>query len=232
METKINTNAIPDGGIDIEKLKAGIVPDISHLETKEDASAKLQEAKDYTDTKVAGLIDSAPETLNTLKEVADAIQENETVVDALNSAIGNKANSSDVYNKQEVDDKIDAIPTTTFQYAANESEVPAERVPGVVYLVGNEIAYTFEFLSDFYSIMKNGQDNIDCKTNCESLDVFNEFFKFVYDDSFIKSIDTEMLITDGLINLYTSGENGITTLQCVRIADNFIIDSIEIEVYD
>ncbi|MBE6336243.1 MAG: hypothetical protein E7066_06175 [Lentimicrobiaceae bacterium] len=137
METKINTNAIPDGGIDIEKLKAGIVPEVSHLETKEDASAKLQEAKDYTDTKVADLVNSAPETLDTLKEVADAIQENEAVVDALNSAIGNKANSSDVYNKQEVDGKIDAA-TITFQYAANDSEVPAERVPGVVYLVGNE----------------------------------------------------------------------------------------------
>lgn len=149
METKINTNAIPDGGIDIEKLKAGIVPDVSHLETKENASAKLQEAKSYTDTKIADLVNSAPETLDTLKEVADAIQENETVVDALNAAIGNKANSSDVYNKQEVDGKIDAA-TITFQYAANESEVPAERVPGVVYLVGNEIVmitFTIEGLS-------------------------------------------------------------------------------------
>lgn len=149
METKINTNAIPDGGIDIEKLKAGIVPDISHLETKENASAKLQEAKDYTDTKVAELVGTAPETLDTLKEVADAIQENETVVDALNSAIGNKANSSDVYTKQEVDGKIDAA-TITFQYAANESEVPAERVPGVVYLVGNEtqlITFTIDGIS-------------------------------------------------------------------------------------
>lgn len=154
MKTKINTNAIPDGGIDIEKLKAGIVPDVSHLETKEDASAKLQEAKDYTDTKVADLVNSAPETLDTLKEVADAIQENETVVEALNSAIGNKANSSDVYTKQEVDDKIAAIPTTTFQYAANDSKVPAERVPGVVYLVGNEkVMITFTVESE------SGQDD-------------------------------------------------------------------------
>lgn len=45
---------------------------------------------------MAALVDSAPETLDTLKEVATAIQENETVVEALNSAIGNKANAADV----------------------------------------------------------------------------------------------------------------------------------------
>ena len=137
MKTEINVNAIPNNSIGVEKIEAVAIPDISNLETKENASAKLQEAKSYTDTKIADLVNSAPETLDTLKEVADAIQENETVVDALNAAIGNKANSSDVYNKQEVDGKIDAA-TITFQYAANESEVPAERVPGVVYLVGNE----------------------------------------------------------------------------------------------
>lgn len=54
------------------------------------ADAALASAKSYTDTKVAALVDSAPATLDTLAEVATAIQENETVVEALNSAIGNK----------------------------------------------------------------------------------------------------------------------------------------------
>lgn len=50
----------------------------------------------YVDTKVANLVNSAPTTLDTLGEVATAIQNNESVVSALNSAIGNKANVSDV----------------------------------------------------------------------------------------------------------------------------------------
>ena len=54
----------------------------------------VKQVKDYTDQKVASLIDGAPETLDTLKEVADAIHENEDVVDALNAAIGTKANQS------------------------------------------------------------------------------------------------------------------------------------------
>ena len=50
----------------------------------------------YVDTKVANLVNSAPETLDTLGEVATAIAENETVVEALNNAIGTKANQSDL----------------------------------------------------------------------------------------------------------------------------------------
>ena len=72
------------------------IPDVSGLETKTDASAKLTEAKTYTDTKLANLINSAPATLDTLGEIATAIQENDSVVDTLNSAIGNKANKSDL----------------------------------------------------------------------------------------------------------------------------------------
>lgn len=40
--------------------------------------------KAYTDTKVANLVGSAPETLDTIEEVANAIKDNDTVVQALN----------------------------------------------------------------------------------------------------------------------------------------------------
>ena len=60
------------------------------------AAGALSSAKTYTDGKISDLINGAPETLDTLKEVADAIKANETVVDALNDAIGTKANASDL----------------------------------------------------------------------------------------------------------------------------------------
>lgn len=41
-------------------------------------------------TAIANLVNSAPETLNTLGEIAEALQENETLVETLNSSIGNK----------------------------------------------------------------------------------------------------------------------------------------------
>lgn len=50
----------------------------------------LVDANQFTREKLAALVDGAPETLDTLKEVADALAENETVVEALDSAIGTK----------------------------------------------------------------------------------------------------------------------------------------------
>ena len=50
----------------------------------------------YTDKKIADLINGAPETLDTLKEIADAIESSKTVEEALNKAIGIKANQTEL----------------------------------------------------------------------------------------------------------------------------------------
>ncbi|MFG6325572.1 MAG: hypothetical protein K1W00_01850 [Lachnospiraceae bacterium] len=63
---------------------------------KEYSNETYQQATGYTDLKIAQLINGAPETLDTLKEVADAIKENETVVDALDAAIGTKAGQTEL----------------------------------------------------------------------------------------------------------------------------------------
>ena len=60
------------------------------------ANSALENAKSYTDEEIAGLINGAPTTLDTLGEIADAMAENKTVVDALNDAIGSKANTTDL----------------------------------------------------------------------------------------------------------------------------------------
>lgn len=65
-------------------------------ETKTDAAAKLTESKSYTDTAIANLVNSAPETLDTLGELAIAFEENEEVVSALNNAITTKASQEDL----------------------------------------------------------------------------------------------------------------------------------------
>lgn len=51
---------------------------------------------------IAGLINSAPETLDTLGEIAKAIEDNAEVVDVLNQAIGEKASKTEL---QQVDQK-------------------------------------------------------------------------------------------------------------------------------
>ena len=84
---------------------------IQNVETA--VSQTLDSAKDYTDTKLANLVNSAPETLDTLGELATALQENANVVEVLNSSISNKANKSELdttnANVTELSERVTAL---------------------------------------------------------------------------------------------------------------------------
>lgn len=75
------------------------------------AEDALTDAKLYTDIKIADIVNSAPETLDTLGELATAFQENEDVVDVLNQAITTKysANNPPPYPVTSVDGKTGAV---------------------------------------------------------------------------------------------------------------------------
>ena len=55
---------------------------------------------------IANLVNSAPETLDTLGEVAEALNNADTSIIAILDTIGNKANKEDVYTKTQIDASI------------------------------------------------------------------------------------------------------------------------------
>ena len=59
-------------------------------------------------TAISGLINGAPETYDTLKEIADYISTNETAMDALNEAIGKKANKATTLEGYGITDSMTA----------------------------------------------------------------------------------------------------------------------------
>lgn len=65
-------------------------------DAKEYNDTAYANANAYTDQKISELINGAPTTLDTLKEIADAMAENVDVVEALNEAIGTKANQNEL----------------------------------------------------------------------------------------------------------------------------------------
>ena len=65
---------------------------ITNLETAD--TNNLKAAKDYTDTKVAALVDSAPETLDTLKELSDALGNDANFATTMTTNLGNKADKN------------------------------------------------------------------------------------------------------------------------------------------
>lgn len=61
--------------------------------------AILSETSENPVQNIADIINGAPSTLDTLSEIATAMDENKSVVDALDKAIGTKANKADIPNK-------------------------------------------------------------------------------------------------------------------------------------
>ena len=64
-------------------------------------------AKGYADQKIAALVNGAPETMDTLKELADALSTHEGAYEALLEVVGNKANTTDV--NAELAKKVDKV---------------------------------------------------------------------------------------------------------------------------
>lgn len=94
-------NANPHG---VTKEQIGLGNADNTCDTDKPVSTAQQSAIDlaysgsnaYTDAKIAALINGAPSTLDTLGEIADAMASNESVVEALDSAIGTKANQAEL----------------------------------------------------------------------------------------------------------------------------------------
>ncbi len=85
--------------------------------------------KTYVDEMVASLVNGAPETLDTLDELAAALKDNADIVEVLNGAIANKADGSTVSTLQATVGRIEQ----NINDKAERSEVEAvdERVEGV-----------------------------------------------------------------------------------------------------
>ena len=69
--------------------------------------------KTQVDKKVSDLVNSAPETLDTLNELANALGDDPNFATTIATQIGNKANSSDVYNKSETDTLLSDLAKTS-----------------------------------------------------------------------------------------------------------------------
>lgn len=110
---------------DLDTVKQEILDEIGDInlstyETKTDAQTKLDEAKSYTDTAISGfatetyvntkiveMVDSAPETLNTLNELAAALGDDPNFATTIATQIGQKTDRLTAYMFDSVDGRCD-----------------------------------------------------------------------------------------------------------------------------
>ena len=97
-------------------------------------SAAEGRAKTHADEAVAALVDGAPETLDTLNELAAALKDNADIVDAINASIALKADASTVtalgetvaQNKSDADAAILALQNRAGALEAKDTEILAD----------------------------------------------------------------------------------------------------------
>ena len=72
------------------------------------------------DTRVSGLVNSAPETLDTLKELADALGNDPNFATTVANQIGNKADKDTVYTKLETDTLLEGKANTVHTHVVSD----------------------------------------------------------------------------------------------------------------
>ena len=122
--------------------------------------ATLEAVEGIVSDAIADLVDSAPDTLNTLQELANALGGDENFSATITGEIGKKANSSDVYTKSEIDglkQSIDADIRVNFDTLsgllvkkADESALLSKADIAVVNSLSDDIK-TKANISDVYS---------------------------------------------------------------------------------
>lgn len=108
--TKATTDALTSGlAAKAEKVHTHAQSDVTGLEDALSARPTTDAMNSAISAAIDALINGAPETYNTLKEIADYIAEHEDVVETLNAAIGQKADKTTVEAIQETVDALGAL---------------------------------------------------------------------------------------------------------------------------
>lgn len=131
---RLNT-FISDEELAVVEAKIPTTPEAVGADPAGSALESLIEAKSYADTAVAALVNSAPETLDTLGELATAFQENADMVATLDAAVTNKAEKSDLDNLAELVD-LNATNIESLQaQVLPTSLILADAITGVSYTI-------------------------------------------------------------------------------------------------
>lgn len=115
---------------EIEAKLTGVITSHTHnYETPQNVQSKvdtaLNNAKKYADEKVSSLVSSAPETLDTLQELAKALGNDPNFATTVSNKIGEKADTS--YVNTELNKKADVSHGTHVVYGGNGSATTVSR---------------------------------------------------------------------------------------------------------
>lgn len=157
---------------------------------------------------IAGIIDNAPETLDTLGELAAAFKDNADVVSVLNSAIGSKADVEHTHDeKYYTKSEVDALLANQVSLEVVQQMIAANNANCHVYCTTNDILRLFDA-----SIPEEPETSVEPEVPTESIGSITEDNSIVIDE--------------------TQLENGTYTLRYIDSNENVIDNFNEITSFE
>lgn len=160
--------------------------------------------KTEVDNAIACLVDSAPDALNTLNELATAIQENDSVIDTLNSAIGIKANQSDL------DITNSTIETLSETVANNKTELDS-KIPTNISQLNNDSGYITSYTETDPTVPSHVKNITEANITSWNNKV---------EQSDLNGLATETYVNTQISNLVDSAPDTLNTLNELATAIN------------
>ena len=177
------------------------VPSLDGYVTNDSLETKINEA-------IAGIIDNAPETLDTLGELAAAFKDNADVVSVLNSAIGSKADVEHNHDeKYYTKSEVDAMLANQVSLEVVQQMIAANNANCHVYCTTNDILRLFDA-----SIPEEPEIPVEPEVPTESIGSITEDNSIVIDE--------------------TQLENGTYTLRYIDSNENVIDNFNEITSFE
>lgn len=187
----------------------------NYVEDKRLSAISTKADKSYVDERVAALVGSAPETLDTLEELATAFNENKEVVDALDSAITTKKNVDIIVTYAE-----GSHTTVTHDSRDLYNEIMAGTT--VYFKKGTELLPVMEadpsyitFFMFYMNMNNKPQQKVVVITGNDIMIDQDDIYNYVIDtdlneslEDYYNKLETDTLINDAIANI-TIPESGI-----------------------
>ena len=193
--------------------KIGNVPTkVSELEN----DANYQSAS-QVDTRIQEVVAAAPEALDTLKELADALGNDPDFAGTVTTELAKKANSIDVYTKEEADAKfitehqsLEGLATEKFVEEQIAAIPPVDLTPYVSDVAG--LSNTLEALNATVQILQSKVDVL-TKTNTEVVSVDGSAGE-------LKDSSKDYIVSGSIINENAEIVGKSISLKSIKVSDN------------
>jgi hypothetical protein len=114
--SEVDLIKIESGKVMLKGAEAALQSDISALESEIESA--LSDAKSYADGKISDLVNGAPIALDTLKELADKLSEEESALNALITQVDENLQDAKDYADQKISE-IPAVDLSPYETVAN-----------------------------------------------------------------------------------------------------------------